>query len=220
MTNIRQNRIVLAAMAALAIIAGLLLVGGMSSAHVSDTTAPQQGIVAHVGNGGDQDTGFLVRDYAEFSDPGSDFSSSDWIGLLTSMIVKLALVVGVIYLIAWALRRYSHRGRAVVQDKKPIALLSLLNLSPTRTVYLLEVGRKVLVVGATQNQLSLLTEVTDPEGLDEVHSLCVGSSSPDQFSSLVNALRQQFSTRESALSNLAASDCLQQGIGIAEMKRL
>lgn len=209
MTDIGRNRKILGSVAAIAIVAGLLLVSGMSKASPAPPAAPPTAASA-VENSKSQPDQFSVRDYSEFNQvTGVDLPSSDWFGLIGGMVLKLALVVGLIYVAFLVLRRYFTRGKTVVQGKKPVSLLSSLNLSPSRTVYLLEVGKKVLVVGATQNQLSLLTEVTDPETVDEVRSQAAESSAASQFSSFLNVAKRQLGPRECDAGDASTSPTLQ-----------
>ncbi|MCL5025291.1 MAG: flagellar biosynthetic protein FliO [Chloroflexi bacterium] len=197
MNEITRNRNVLAVIAAAAVIAGLVLAGAMPKAPVPAPAAAAQSEAAPSGTADSQADGFVVRDYAEFgSGAGAELPSTDWLGLVGGIALKLAFVVGLIYIAMWALRRYVYRDRGAIADKRPVSLLGSLSLSPNRTVYVLEVGRKVIVVGATQNQLSMLTEITDPEAMDELRAQQTEAPLADQFSSLLNAARHQFEKRE------------------------
>lgn len=208
MNDVGRNRIVIGAIAAVAIVAGGLLAGGLPKVTASSPAKQTSAIETAMEQG--QVEQFQVRDYSEFAtgaDP--DLPSSDWLGLVAGMTAKLALVIALIYLAVRALRHYVYRGGAVAPTKKPVSLLGSLSLSPNRTVYVLEVGRKVLVVGATQSQMSLLTEVTDPEAIDEMRVQPAQTGSADQFSSLLSAAARRFGTREITLSDAAKLDSLQ-----------
>ncbi len=209
MADIGRNRKTLAAIAAVAIIIGLLLVGGVPKAPSPPAPAAKTASNVVEADKGPSEQ-FLVPDYSQFTTgPDADLPSSDWLGLLAGMIVKLALVIGLIYLAIKALRSYVYKGQGAFAAKKPVSLLGSLNLSPNKTVYVLEVGRKILVVGGTQNQLSLLTEIQDQEAIDEVRSLSAVNPAADQFSSFLNAARQQFSTRETPPQDAPIHSALQ-----------
>lgn len=191
MNEIRRNRRLLVILAAAAVAVGLVLGGAMPR---GPAPAPSEagGTVGGPVMDKSQPDQFAVRDYAEFgSSAGTDLPSMDWLGLLAGMGIKLAFVIGLIYAAIWALRRYVYRGRSTLSDKRPVSILGSLNLSPNRTVYVLSVGRKVIVVGATQNQLSTLTEITDPEALEELHEQAVDLPITDQFSSLFKTARDK-----------------------------
>lgn len=210
MTDIGRNRAIITSVAAIAIILGLALVGQMPKATATPPPAPKQAPAAAVGGVDAPGEQFMVRDYSDFSQGAdADLVSSDWLGLLAGMVVKLALVVALIYLAFVVLRRYFHQGRVAASHKKPVSLLGSLNLSPNRTVYVLEVGRKVLVVGATQSQLSLLTEVTDPEAADEVRAISSETPAIGQFSSLLSVAGRQFKAKDIALLDASVVDPIQ-----------
>lgn len=211
MTDIARNRTILTAVAAIAIIVGLLLVGGTPPAAAPAPPPVDKASTNGRADIGERDGGqYLVRDYTEFSDnPVADLPSSDWLGLLMGMLIKLALVIAIFYAAVWALRRYLLQGRSPVLARKPVSVLGAQNLSPNRTVYILEIGRKVLVVGATQTQMSLLAEVTDPDAVDELRALVPAHSSADQFSSLLNSAVRQLGVKGSTSTDAADSASLQ-----------
>lgn len=198
MTDIGRNRKILGSLAAIAVVAGLVMLSGMTKPSPTQPAALQT-TTGTAENSQSQPQQFSVRDYSEFNKASDiELPSSDWFGLIGGMVLKLGLVLGLIYAAFIVLRRYFTRNKTVVQGKKPISLLSSLNLSPSRTVYVLEVGKRVLVVGATQNQLSLLTEVTDPETVDEVRTQSAESSAAGQFSSFLSVAKRQFGARENS----------------------
>ncbi len=192
MNELKQNRMVLAALALLAIVIGLALSNGMPSRAASTSPLPKQpaSVSSEVARPDTAD--FQVRDYADFSNgTDNDLPSSDWFGLLGGIAIKLAFVIGLALLAVKALQRYLYRGNMPAHSKKPISLLGLLSLAPSKTVYVIEVGKKVLVVGATQNQLNLLTEVTDQEAIDELHANAVEPQLKEQFTSILKSAREQ-----------------------------
>lgn len=201
MTFIGRTRILVAAIAVAVIVVGLLLAGGMPSVGAPAPPATRTSTGADSQSGQVQQ--FAVRDYSELSrSPEADLPSSDWLGLLAGMAVKLLLVIALIYVAIRALRHYVYRSPGDTTGKrKPIFLLGSLNLSQNRTVYVLEVARKVLVVGATPSQVSLLAEVTDAEAIDEMRVLSADSPPADQFSSLLNIFKRRLGGAEGPPSN-------------------
>lgn len=200
MSDIGKNRTLLASIAAIAIIVGLVFLGGMPKGETPVSPAASQAAPSATGSDGAQAEQFAVRDYSDFGQgAGVDLPSSDWLGLLAGMVLKLAFVIGLIYLVVLVLKRYYRRGRTAASTRKPVSVLSSTNLAPNRTVYVLEVARKVLVVGATTGQLSLLTEVTDPEAIEEVRLLSAESPGADQFGSLLSAFGRRLGDQDGEL---------------------
>jgi flagellar biogenesis protein FliO len=195
--DIRQKRTLLSSIAVAIIIIGFLLLSAVpmtakppTSNPVATTRESTQSIEQA------DSTSIDIKDYSEFgSEPMSDLPSSDWLGLLVSLVFKLGLVIALIYLTIRLLRIYIYRGKVAVSGPKPVSLLGSLTIAPQGSVHLIEVGRKVLVVGATQSQMSLLSEITDPAEIGEVRAQCAETPPVDQFLALVNAAKRRFGDR-------------------------
>ncbi|MDO8690649.1 MAG: flagellar biosynthetic protein FliO [Dehalococcoidia bacterium] len=193
MANLGKNRAVLGAVAVIAVIVGMLFLGGTTGGNQSP--APE----ATGGSDGNQAGQFVVRDYADFGQgTGVDAPSSDWLGPLAGMAVKLAFVIVLIYLVIRILKRYVYRGAPATSARKPVSVLSSVSLAPNRMVYVLEVAGKLLVVGATSSQMSLLTEVTDPQSVEEVRLLSAENPPADQFGAILNAFGRRLGDPEPA----------------------
>lgn len=75
--------------------------------------------------------------------------------------VKLLIIVGLVYLALYGLR-WLQRGRYKnISDGATINVLETTGLSPGRSLHLVVVGEKTLLLGATDHQISVLTELAD-----------------------------------------------------------
>jgi flagellar protein FliO/FliZ len=84
------------------------------------------------------------------------------LGLVLRLIASLAVVVGLLLLLArLASRRFTGRAGA------PIQVVHRQQLSRGSAVAVVAVGSRVLLVGTTDHQVSLLTEL-DPEELTDL----------------------------------------------------
>lgn len=94
-------------------------------------------------------------------------ADSDWPQELIDLSIKLLLVIGLLLTVVWLLRRYVGGGTSSANGRhSTITVLEQKHLAPNRAIYVVNAAGKVLVIGATQGQMSLLTEVTDPKMLD------------------------------------------------------
>jgi flagellar protein FliO/FliZ len=84
---------------------------------------------------------------------------------LLRMIVVLAAVIGVIYGIFYLLKRGS-KGKVAQNDA--IRLLGSQALPGNRSMYLVEVGSQVFLIGAGGDSVNLISEITDKETVDAV----------------------------------------------------
>jgi len=88
-----------------------------------------------------------------FSSPAWASGSDGWYLVMSGITLALAICGGVVV----AARRFSSQGAA-----GEIRVVSRVSLSPKHTVYLLRVGRRVLLVGAgPQGAPSLISELDD-----------------------------------------------------------
>jgi flagellar protein FliO/FliZ len=77
---------------------------------------------------------------------------------LVKMVSSLAVVVALMILVAAAARRWLKPGLASSLSFTKLQLTSSLTLGGRRSVLLLEVAGRTLVIGATPQQLTLLTQ--------------------------------------------------------------
>ncbi len=81
------------------------------------------------------------------------------------MLLVLGGVVGLIYLLFVLLKR-GARNR--YPENQLIRMLDHQALSGSRALHLVEVGNSIFLVGSAENGVSLLSEITDKEGLDTI----------------------------------------------------
>ena len=81
-------------------------------------------------------------------------------GLVVSVTIDLALVIALIYGSLYLLRKW--QGGWFSPTKKCITLLETTRLSPRQALHLVRVGERVLLVGATDQTVALLSEVDLP----------------------------------------------------------
>jgi flagellar biogenesis protein FliO len=87
-------------------------------------------------------------------------------------LAALILTIVLIYLTIWGLKFiWEKRGwTAGVDEGKPIKVLSSAYLAPRKTVQLVEVGNRVLVVGVGHEEVNCLDVITDPEEVKALKS--------------------------------------------------
>jgi flagellar biogenesis protein FliO len=107
----------------------------------------------------------LLWDTGQPSVAQDPFGPPDW-SLFLSVILKLGVVLALIYIGLFLLKRWRQEGPAVAQRR--LALLETLRLSPKQAVHLVHADGRVLVVGATDQTISLLTHwPDDAQGVDD-----------------------------------------------------
>lgn len=104
---------------------------------------------------------------------------------ITRMLLALAIVVALIYLSRWILKRF-YGGSVSPAGNRVVQVLSRTALAPRQQVLLLQVGRRVIVVGESNGTMATLAQIEDP----------------DEIAQLVGRLHDEQSTRTGAFGGL------------------
>lgn len=105
-------------------------------------------------------------------------------GLLVDVILKLGLVIALIYGSLYALRRWPG-GALGARPARRLAVLETSRLSPRQAIHLLRVGERTLLVGATDQAVTLLADL-EPDPLPAVEP----QPAPAPFVDLLRAAAQ------------------------------
>ena len=81
--------------------------------------------------------------------------------LMVKTLLSLAAVLGLMFGLLFALKRFVYRGRPAGASTVEIEILGQRVLQPKRSVYVLKVMEKVIVVGMTEHGMQALAEVED-----------------------------------------------------------
>lgn len=155
---------------------------------------------------------------------GQDLSprsaQSDWWAVGLDVLAKLALVLGLVVLVAGALRRVDH---ATIAGQRAVVLIHSVPLGQGRLVQIVDVGSRVLLLGSTPGSITLLAEFRDPAEMDGIRARCASSSPAlasfaDYLCSLVPGLKTgarhggEWSTEDQVLlaAEEARADLLEQ----------
>ncbi len=81
---------------------------------------------------------------------------------LLKTIAALAGILGVIFALAYLVRRFNLAGTRAESGSEGWRVLGIRALGPKKHVYLLEVGTHILLIGSSDHTLSTLAEISDP----------------------------------------------------------
>jgi|WetSurMetagenome_2_1015567.scaffolds.fasta_scaffold1027917_2 flagellar biogenesis protein FliO len=96
------------------------------------------------------------------------FGSPDW-SMFLGVMLKLGVVLALIYVGLFLLKKWRLDGPLVSQRR--LELLETLRLSPKQAVHLIHAEGRVLVLGATDQTISLLIQWPDETAGDEPNGL-------------------------------------------------
>lgn len=125
---------------------------------------------------------------ATASDRDATASAAPAIGLdLGRLAMSLAIVLGLIVVCAWVYRRLSGQA-SVPAATSVVRVLGRTALAPKQQILLIQVGRRVIVVGESNGQFAPLSEITDE---DEIASLQGEDRPPEQRGLFGRLLRRE-----------------------------
>jgi flagellar biosynthetic protein FliO len=103
-------------------------------------------------------------------DFGNDLSSkdSDLFSASLKMASMLGLVLGLIFVVFHLFKKFGLKNSVFGGEGKPIKVLSTGFLAPRKSIALVEVAGDVLVIGISNDQISLLSNVQDPERIEKI----------------------------------------------------
>jgi flagellar biosynthetic protein FliO len=117
-------------------------------------------IVTALGTGGDP---------VSAGNPGQSAMAGGWVSstsLAAGVLFKFGLVIALLYTSLYLLRRW--RGEALAGSNRQLAVLETTHLSPRQALHLVRAGDQVLLIGATDQNLTFLAHVeARPEAAGE-----------------------------------------------------
>ena len=81
---------------------------------------------------------------------------------LGRLLLAMTIVLGLVFVMRWGGKRF-FPGAGVPRSGGAIKILSRLVISPKQQLLMIQVGRRIVVVGDAGGQMSPLSEITDPE---------------------------------------------------------
>ncbi|MDD4601083.1 hypothetical protein SDC9_08881 [bioreactor metagenome] len=120
--------------------------------------------------------------YLAYQEP-QPASSSSWLSTIAyvfSLIITFAVVIGLAYFAS----RFLGQKMGQMSVNSDNRILSTLVLGPNRSIQVVEVAGKVIVLGVTEHSITLLEEITDASRLEKIQKLPTAVSPPNSFDSV------------------------------------
>jgi len=86
------------------------------------------------------------------------------------MFSMLSLVLGIIFLLFFGFKKFVLKNTVFGGGEKLVNVLGSGFLGPKKNIVLVEVAGEVLVLGMSQDHIALLTNITDPDKIEEIKS--------------------------------------------------
>ena len=101
----------------------------------------------------------------------ADRSAKSTTRAMTTILSALAIVLGAFFLVVW-LTRSTNQRRWSPLPKEAVQLLGRAPLAGRQWMQLIRVGNKLVMVSVNGNQVDTITEITDPEEVEQIVALC------------------------------------------------
>jgi flagellar biogenesis protein FliO len=144
----------------LSIVIAVVVVGGLGLYAASAKPAPRAGVTS-VPN---------LSATPETSQPATQPVPGMSAGDMPGLFVKVGIVAGLLGGSLWLLRRYAGPGVRQGGRTGIVNIADTIPLAQGRALYVVDIGDRALVVGATQQQFSLLAEMSDAETLEKLRA--------------------------------------------------
>ncbi len=90
----------------------------------------------------------------------------DW--LVVKAFLTMMMIVGLMFALLVVVRKYLFNRSNISNDNMKV--LSSLSLQPKKSIFLVKVFNKVMLVGISDNSIAALGEITDDETLEIIES--------------------------------------------------
>lgn len=117
-------------------------------------------------------------------------------GAALKMVGVLALVLGILGVALYVIRRISPTAGRLAGARGEFTLLAQYQLGPKKMMALVKVGQQALLLGVTDSNINLLTEIDDPELIDRLEGPEIRAG--NGFSSVLSRIRKPSGTGEKA----------------------
>jgi flagellar biosynthetic protein FliO len=111
------------------------------------------------------ETAAAASDQARVVAKDRDKAAGGWFSF--SDFLPLGVVLSLILALAWIIRRY-RPARAMLGGGGVLEVVARLPVSSKQTLLLVRMGRQLVLLGQSQDQVTMLTEVNDPEEVSSI----------------------------------------------------
>lgn len=131
----------------------------------------------------------------------------DFVSATIKMIASLAFVLAGILLLYWAMKRFLPKSGRVFGGGQLIRTLATSYVGQKKAISIVEVAGEVLVLGISNNHISLLTKIEDKTMVEEIKNAKTQRNSKSSFEHQFKKVSSKFQgkKRKNTLSELTGS---------------
>ena len=95
----------------------------------------------------------------------------DFVSSLVKMISALALVLGIMIAAMYFFKKFIKDSGTRIDDGKFIKIISTRYIGPKCSIMLMDVLGSIIVIGMANNQMTMLTTISDSKSLEKLNDL-------------------------------------------------
>lgn len=114
------------------------------------------------------------------------------------MLSALALVIGLMIAALVVVKKYFYQSPAASGGNTMIDIISTHHLGPKNSFMLVDVLGQVLLLGVSNQEISLLTTITDPDAMNRLKSLRLRKDAPSAPAPFLSTYKSLLKTLGSA----------------------
>lgn len=95
----------------------------------------------------------------------------DFVSSLVKMISALAVVLGIMIAVMYFFKKFIKGSGTSIDDGKFIKIISTRYIGPKCSIMLMDVLNSIIVVGIANNQITMLTTISDSKSLEKLNDL-------------------------------------------------
>lgn len=123
----------------------------------------------------------------------SGFGAWDWVDLAARLGVVLVVIWVAVMAMRWYVRRMSGVGGG--SGSRQLQVMETRTLGPNRSLHLVRLGRRAVLLGVTQERINAVMEIDDPDEVRELVDTAEQVHSGGALQSIVGGLGSAFSLR-------------------------
>jgi len=100
-------------------------------------------------------------------------------------LIPLFLIVGLLYGVLWFVKKYGVSVRGKGKSKVPVTVLSSQMIMPKKFISIVEIQNKLLVLGVSENSITLLKELEGPAESNTVVNTKIDGEDKNNFLDLL-----------------------------------
>ena len=122
--------------------------------------------------------------------------SIDFFSSLVKMISALAVVVGIMIAAMYCIKKYVKGAGTGIDDGRFIKILSTRYIGPKCSIMLVDVLDSVIAIGLANNQITMLTTISDQKSLERLNDFEREKKNPISLFNNLALYRSKFSALE------------------------